>query len=259
MPKNDIEKVKSIIKKSGNAFHGKVLKYLKEKDWTVLVSPYYNDNVSNKPREVDLIADNAFIAANGLNQPIGTINVNLFIECKYIPQKTVFWFHDKDKQKAEDLVLATTPLPKNHPNTQKHHYLGDIDHVAKLFAGEKQRSLENEIFYKALNQSLNAMIYYRGRESIISEQRNHVIITVSYPVIICNSFENLYRVDIESNDDPVKITENFQLEVNYAYLDSNKDPKNEYFFIDILSFDFLDNFLDTIKEDKNLIDYFIER
>ena len=143
----------------------KVLKYLKEKGWTVLISPYYNDNVSSKPREIDLIAEKAFdVKDNMWGKIIGTVNVKLFVECKYILQNTVFWFHDKDKQKAEELVTQATQLRADNIYTKEHHYLGEVDSVAKLFADERKKSVENEIFYKALNQSLNAMVYYRNRE-----------------------------------------------------------------------------------------------
>ena len=80
MKKTDIDKVKDIIASSGNNFHCKVFDYLKEKGWTVLISPYYNDNVSDKPREIDLIAEKAFAWKNSLNRFIGTVNVKLFIE-----------------------------------------------------------------------------------------------------------------------------------------------------------------------------------
>ena len=116
----DLGKVKGIIEKSGNTFHCKVLKYLQEKSWTVLISPYYNDNVSSKPREIDLIAEKAFKATDSRGEFIGTVNVKLFIECKYISQKTVFWFHEKDKQKAEYLVTQSTPMSKDHSYTKKH-------------------------------------------------------------------------------------------------------------------------------------------
>ena len=251
-----IDDVKAIIAKSGNTFHCKVLKYLQEKGWRVLISPYYNDNVSSKPREIDLIAEKAFDVKGRLGELLGTINVKLFIECKYISQKTVFWFHNKDKQKAEKLVTQTTPLRTDNIFTKEHHYLGEVDSVAKLFADERKKSADNEIFYKALNQSLNAMVYYRNKGSIIKlpNGRNVSILkTVNYPVIVCNSFENLYRVEIDTDADPLNITENFQLEVNYAYMTSNGSNKNEYFLIDILAFDLFDSFLGAIKVDVDLI------
>lgn len=252
----DLDKVKTIIMQSGNTFHCKVLKYLQEKGWTVLISPYYNDNVTSKPREIDLIAEKAFDAKNNR----GFVNVKLFIECKYISQKTVFWFHDKDKQKAEDLVTQTTPLIKDNIYTEKHHYLEGIDSVAKLFADDGKKSADNEIFYKALNQSLNAMVYYRNKESIIKltpGRKSLVLKTVNYPIIVCNSFDNLYRVEIDTDVEPSNITENFQLEVNYAYMTSDGNNKNEYFLIDILNFDIFDSFLEKIEVDTGLVGIFM--
>ena len=256
----DLDQVIEIIEKSGNTFHCNVLKYLQEKDWTVLISPYYNDNVSNKPREIDLIAEKAFEAKNAHGEFIGTVNVKFFIECKFIPQKNVFWFHAKDMQKAEDLVLQTTPARGDNIYTKKFHYLEGAESVAKLFADGKKHNVENEIFYKALNQSLNAMVYYRNKESIIKlppGRDKYILYTVNYPIIVCNSFENLYKVEIGADADPSNIDENFQLEVNYAYLALDGTSKTEYFLIDILSFDLIDGFLEKIEKDTKLVSFFL--
>jgi hypothetical protein len=258
MSTKTVDTLKTIISQSGNTFHCKVLKYLQEKGWTVLISPYYNDNVSNKPREIDLIAEKAFESKDRSRDNSGTVNVRLFVECKYVSQVTVFWFHNKDKHNAEDLITRTTPLRKDNLYTQKHHYLGGVDRVAKLFADERKKSSENEMFYKALNQSLNAMVYYRNKESIIklpNGRINQILLTVNFPIIVCNSFENLYRVEIDSEPDPVNISENFQLEVNYAYLGSNGNNVNEYFLIDILDFNIFNSFLKSIEDDVGYIRY----
>ena len=256
-----MDKVKAIIAKSGNTFHCRVLKYLHDKGWSVLISPYYNDNVSSKPREIDLIAEKAFDAIGRFGKFLGTVNVKLFVECKYISQKTVFWFHDKDKQKAEELVMQIAPLQPDNTYTAKHHYLGEVNRVAKLFSDEQKKSAESEIFYKALNQSLNAMVYYRNKGSIIKlpkGEKNYIRRTLNYPVIVCNSFENLYRVEIDTDADPSNITENFQLEVNYAYMTPNGSNINEFFLIDILNFDLFDNFLEKIEADTKLCSFFLE-
>jgi len=256
----DLDKVKAIIDNSGNTFHCKVLRYLHEREWGVLVSPYYNDNISGKPREIDLIAEKAFNKMDGGGSILGTVNVKLFIECKYIPQKTVFWFHNKDKQKAEDLVIQKTPLKRNNSYTKRHHYLEGEDSVAKLFTDERKKSVENEVFYKALSQSLNAMVYYRDKGSIIRSphpRRGEVLEIVNYPIIVCNSFNNLYRVEIDTDAEPTNITENFQLEVNYAYTTLDGGNNNEYFLIDIVSFDLLESFLEKIEVDTRLFCIFL--
>ncbi len=67
-------------------------------------------------------------------------------------------------------MISTTPLREDNIYKDKHHYLASGNRVAKLFASESRREAENEIIYKALNQSLNAMVYDRW---------DHTILTVS--------------------------------------------------------------------------------
>lgn len=229
--------------------------------WTTIISPYYTDNLTNKPREVDLIAEKAFDGKGRWSNEYWTVNVQLFIECKYISNKNVFWFHEKNLKQAEELITSTTHLRENNTYTQQHHYLNNKNRAAKLFADEKSRDSENEIFYKALNQSLNSLIYYREKGSIIKlpESRSGYIKNIlTYPVVLCNSFENLYKIDFQEGDEPKSIDGNFHLEVNYAYLDHKNKSQNEYFLIDIVSLELIENFMDEIKRDTELENYFLD-
>jgi hypothetical protein len=56
-----LEEIEAVVKESGNSFHSKVVNYLEGKGWHTLVSPYYMDNGTNKPREIDLIAEKSWI------------------------------------------------------------------------------------------------------------------------------------------------------------------------------------------------------
>jgi len=235
------DKIKEIIEESGNTFHSNVITFLREKGWTVLVSPYYNDNVSDKAREIDILAEKPFEVKDYFNKLIGTVNVRFIIECKYVNSETIFWFDTKDLVKAETWVIRNTPLIKENMYTQQHHYM-DTGNVAKLFSSERGKDLSNELIYKAINQSLNAMIYFRHDTSIIPRDRR-VLKTVSYPIIILNNFDKTYRIDIGENSYSKITDSSFQLEINYAYLDSDKKNKNEYFLIDVINFYHLDDFI----------------
>lgn len=253
---SDIEEVSSIINESGNSFHCRVTNYLQENGWHTLVSPYYMDSASNKPREIDLIAEKSWIYNDSFEGKYGTINIKLFIECKYIPQTNVFWFSDKDIVSTKEWLITNTPLHERNMFTDQHHYLATNPKVAKLFASKNKPNVENEVIYKALNQSLNAMVYLRHRESIIPEvhnRNNDILATVEIPVILCNSFEKFYRVEVEDPSNPEAIQDNFQLEVNYAYLDQNRNNQNEYFLIDIVDFNKFDDFLALMESDKDAI------
>jgi hypothetical protein len=128
--------------------------------------------------------------------------------------------------------------------------------VAKLFASKYRPNAENEVIYKALNQSLTAMIYLRRRAPINREFREKlipVLTTVEMPVILCNSFADFHRVDMQQPGEPKPIDGNFQLELNYAYLDDQKNSRMEYFLIDIVDFNNLDDYLTVLEADQNAI------
>lgn len=253
---SELDEVESIINGSGNSFHCRVTNYLQEKGWHTLISPYYMDSATNKPREIDLIAEKSWLYNDRFKEKYGTINIKLFIECKYIPQTNVFWFSDKDMTSTKEWVVCNTPLRERNMFTDQYHYISTNPKVAKLFSSKTKPNVENEVIYKALNQSLNAMVYLRHRGSIIPEvpnQNNNILTTVEIPVILCNSFEKFHRVEMEGSSSPQNIQDNFQLEINYAYMDQSQNNRNEFFLIDVVDFNKLDEFLALMESDKDAI------
>src|SRR3990172_10298284 len=107
------DKIQEIIEASGNNFQASVIKFLREKGWNVLISPYYNDNATDKAREIDIIAEKAFGVDDIFGKMKGRLNIRFIIECKYINTETVFWFDAKDKKKAEEMLVRNTPLRKD--------------------------------------------------------------------------------------------------------------------------------------------------
>lgn len=253
-----IKKIKTtteeIMEKSGNGFHTKVVKLLREQQWTVLVSPYYSDNFTDKPREIDIISEKKF-DVNDFSTWLGSLNVNLFVECKYVNGTTVFWFDFKNNNRAIERIMADTGMahPNDNININQHHYLSPTSvSVAKLFSSEKSRSEENELISKAINQNLNALVYYRNRRDIFPKNprmRDKVLKQLSYPVIVVNSFDNFFKTDMgDPTEEVTPITEPFQLEVNYAYIDEAGKRNNEYFLIDVVSIDKLPEFLSMLEK-----------
>jgi hypothetical protein len=250
--------------KSGNGFHSRVVKLLRDESWNALVSPYYSDNFTDKPREIDIVAEKIFDVRSFVGKWLGTLNVRLFIECKYINGQTVFWLDLKDKENAAQRIMTDTGLahPNQNISIQGHHYFSE-DFVAKLFASEKSRSEETEFVSKAINQNLNALVYYRNRNKLIFQKHNNreqVLRYVPYPIVVVNSFENFYRTNMGDDANSIEaITEPFQLEVNYAYIDKDRESRNDYFLIDVVSIDKLPTFLSNLeKVDVELIKYTLE-
>jgi len=244
--------VEKIMAKSGNGFHSRVVNLLRDEKWTVLVSPYYSDNFTDKPREIDIIAEKKF-DVSVFGGWLGTLDVHLFIECKYINSDTIFWFDNKDKERAIQRTMTDTGMkhPDEDVTIKEHHYLKEV-FVAKLFSSEKSRNEDNELMNKAINQNLNALVYYRDRTNIIPPNpylHDQVLQRISYPIIVVNSFKNFFRTNMADNTEAVElITEPFQLEVNYAYIDESNNKHNEYFLIDVVSIDTLPEFLSMLEK-----------
>lgn len=244
------EQLIELIEKSGNTFHYKVVNFLRGKEWFVRVSPYYNDNLTDKPREIDIIAEKSF-GVYFFQDYIGTVNVKLFIECKFINSDTIFWFDNKDKEKAIERAMVDTGLdgPDKNTKIQSHRSMRNNE-IAKLFVSSKEKAQENEVVYKALNQGLNAMVYYKNTGSIIpGSGYKKIFRTLNYPIIMCSDFNSFYQVKAvdENQSIPKKIEDSFQFEINYAYVDKDKKNKTEYFLVDIVDFNKFEEFLKDIE------------
>lgn len=262
--KTQPDKIEELINSSGNTFHFKMLSHLKEMGWKVLIGPYYSDNYTNKPREIDIIAQKYLTSTLPFFDQDSVIGINLFIECKYIKdEKTVFWFHEKDIVKTKALIARDNFGFEGLSTIRDHHYLHNNNYlVAKLFDSLRGKDKGQEAFYKAISQSLNALIYFRdtiGYQAISSESRNIHIYEVEFPIILCNSFDNCYRVNNNGTPTYEKIDNIFQLEVNYAYMDQKGSGRSEFFLIDVVDFESLNTYLALVQRDIDIYFDWISR
>ncbi|SFK77164.1 hypothetical protein SAMN04487938_1934 [Lysobacter sp. cf310] len=207
------------------------------------------DQTQNKAREIDLVAEKAFEIQSNPGQRFSELVVRLFVECKFIQGHSVFWLSDKDEEAAERLVCHQGGGFRPYNSyTKRHHYLSEAKKVAKLFATTK--SPEQDPFYKALNQVLNAQVSMKGQQlAVIDGSTSTVGGVLNYPVIVCSTFDGVYATDFLSHAEPTPLQENFQLEVQYAYANSAGSVRDEYFLIDIVEFAQLQSFSEALDRD----------
>ena len=237
--------IADLIQNSGNNFHAKVARWFADNDWHVVISPYYMDQTQSKAREIHVVAEKLWPLTDASGRVIDNIAVRLYVECKYVASDAVFWFADKDRESARELVCRNGQFRRDNIYTEKHHYLAQGAKVAKLFATSNSKTAENEPFYKALNQALNAMTSMRDQSVTIPSTRKSKRsprAILEYPVVVCSSFERIFSVEFFADSEPQPIQENFQLEVRYAYIDRNDHQRNDYFLLDFVAFDKLSEF-----------------
>ena len=250
--------IQQLVDGSGNTFHAKVARWLQSDKWHIRVSPYYMDQTQNKAREIDLIAERHWPMTDDFGRWCGDVVVRLFIECKFVPSHAVFWFTEKDMAAAEALVCRVGGFRSNNTYTNSHHYLSTCARVAKVFASETNKGQDFEPFYKALNQVLNAQVSMRRRRPF-SLQSNRAsgakLLVIDYPVVVCSSFDKLYATDFYDDIEPAKIPGNFQLEVQYAYFESEGTHKDDYFLVDFVEFSRLPELSALIAKDAEVAAY----
>lgn len=230
--------ISKIIEKSGHDFHLKVSKKLRDLGWSTIDNHYYNDPDSGKAREIDIIATKEYpIYKDSSGHVNEKIIIKLFIECKYINLPTIFWFKDRDLNSAIKLSKDNEILddkPDNYVNDlTKHHYVKN-DNVT----GQWQ-SANNDIFSEAQHQVLKAMLFFKeaGQESY----------EINYPIIAINDFNQLFKRELPPKNHD-NITENFQIEINYAYKNKQNDNITKYFLIDVVGLPMLEHLMDELEE-----------
>jgi hypothetical protein len=245
--------ITELVANSGNNFHSKVARWLQSDGWQVTVSPYYLDQAQQKAREIDLVAEKLWPLLNPFGTQIGQTAIRLFVECKFIPTYSVFWFADKDLDAAKALVCAGGLFRPNNTYTDKHHYLAQSKRVAKLYATSVGRNSESDPYYKALNQVLNAMVSMRDAPlcAPLFEKTGDQGPTVllEFPVVVCSSYQQMYSVDFYADSPPERVVANFQLETQYAYVDKQGRQKDEHLLIDFTEFDQLPSYTAALKQD----------
>ena len=254
------EIAKRIIASSGNSFHARVASWLKQDGWHVLVSPYYMDTSQGKAREIDLIAERVISVEDDFGRQAGSVVVRMYIECKFVSTHTVFWFAEKDKEAANDLVCRSGVFRERNSYTNEHHYLSTCSQVAKVFSTES-KTQEQEPFYKALNQVLSAYVSMDSRPATSPEfryGRDSANIILNYPVVVCSDFSRLFQTEFFQPTEPRSITDSFQLEVRYAYSDPSGSNRDDYFLIDFVDYENLIELCGRITRNGEVAAFFCQ-
>ena len=79
---------------------------------------------------------------------------------------------------------------------------------------------------------------------------------LEFPVIVCSSFQQIYGVDFFTDSPPDRVTDNFQLGIEYAYIDRGGAHRDEHLLLDFVEFEQLKTFAAAIEEDANQAVFF---
>lgn len=245
------QQISDAINRNGNNFHLNVVDKLKGLGWKTLISPYYTDFAANIPREIDIIAEKEFQTVNSYTEKMGYSIFRLIIETKYIPDPHFIWFDNVDMQKKEEFLENNYKYSSREKPYNMSTRYSLVSEVGKLSGGMNTERGTNQI-QSALQQVLHSSITLRKTSPMLSTISRHTNIQMveqyTFPVIILNNFENIYKVNRASKPNHSLITTpSFVFESNYTYPNAAGHNIYEYFLIEVVDFNDLEAFLTNLE------------
>ena len=249
--KDEVERIKKDIKKSGFPLEIEVSEVLKKHEWRVLNQQYYFDRDERKVRTIDILA---YVADHSQVGDYKPFHVSLIIECKSSSKPWVFWTRQKDKKlfsfpfmlvKHWARPRGITPERKMYDDWLKwmpysHTYSPDLHRVALIHYEPFKNGKGREIF-EASNQVMKALSFelMRHKESTLILPDLHPLF-ILYPVIVFDG--HLFELRTEKG--------NLKL-LPVEYLQHLTSTLGENFLIDVIKREFLSRYLEKLKAEIN--------
>lgn len=247
------EALKKAIEESGNRLHLRVANLLVKEGWTVQLSPYYVDELTATPREIDIIASRRVSVNNTFGNEKDHFWIHLVIECKRLTKATAFYeFRNQRPFDPIDAIrkgdLNRSEIIDNMSFAQNHHYV-QRSSTARLYELERgETASATDEVYKSITQAVKALIFqeygFKGRP----EGR-----ALYYPVVIYNGIDGIWSLagSPEPNVEASELKKTSLYALQYAYRDmGNSNIRKEWFIVDFVHENALPKLLEDIAKDR---------
>ncbi len=236
------ESAESIINNSGHKLHLRVASLLENEGWNVSISPYYIDDLTDKPREIDIIASKYFTYTSKSDNEQKRFYFLLGIDCKYLTENVVIWARD-NKIKAEALFTNVDSYFKPMLATQQSWCAySRFLHVGRLISEGGKSSLQEGIL-----QAVKAILDAYTRSNTL---------TIFFPSVVyeLGNGVNIYSIGdgIKHSKEHTPIKGNWIYHVDYAYRENNK-PRQRQFYVDLVNEKTLLDYLQVLEKDGRTI------
>lgn len=247
------EELKKSIKDSGNQLHLKVARLLEKEGWTVQISPYYVDELTAAPREIDIVASLRIPIKNTFGKEKDYFWIHIIVECKHLTKEAVFYeFGDKPPFSAVKAIrignLKRSEIIDNKAFASDHHYV-KAGTSARLYDIERgEISSNTDDIYKSITQAIKALIF--EEHSFQGKTGGRALF---YPVVVYEGIDGIWSLSGTSDPDPDKaeLKKRNLYTLQYGYRDlGNSDIRKELFIVDYVHWDALPELLTDIHEDK---------
>ncbi|OGZ40553.1 MAG: hypothetical protein A3B04_00340 [Candidatus Portnoybacteria bacterium RIFCSPLOWO2_02_FULL_39_11] len=254
--------LKEKIKNSGNNLHLSVVDILENEGWKVDISPYYCDDLTDRPREIDILATKRISMFSGSDCKEYFFKAVLCIECKHFTGDINFRVFDNNADVGREVLLnqnhnlnIAEAFKKARTIFNGHHYL-TTQKIARLYEywkNDQNKNQQEDDVFKAMTQSVKSTIFFMKSED------SDVLGSVYYPMVVYDNIDGIYLMqencpDDEAYLDSLEPEKNVIFHLKYSYLDYGKENYPRYptkdFFVDFVHKDELKKFVADVITEK---------
>ncbi len=244
--------LKDKIKNSGNNLHLEIADYLDMSGWTIDLSPYYCDDITRVPREIDIIATKTFPFLYGDSEEC-KFDVYLFIECKHFLEKFAFRMVENNLETGKSVLISQSSdifsrkEDLNRSNLlNTHHYFLEKK-IGRLWDSVNQ--VQEKDIFDAVTQPIKSLIF---KEREVKRK------AIFYPLVVCGGISGFYGVEQVAPGtedvylDNLKEIRQLTFGLRYAYKgiiqQGTEEPRSRDFYIDFILRDDLKKYLRVLEE-----------
>lgn len=271
------EQVLNALMRSGYLLEHRVEQFFSEKGFHISNSNYFVDDLTDKMREIDLIAENSDVSLQSpSNDVVGTFTYRFICECENNPQPVVFFLSDSKGldhlgQGLFDLGVPNPILPNdasleerrtwgdtffNSANVYGEHHFFQMQMTSQYctFVPKDKNRPEGDWIAKHLDEQHDTLTnLLKGAAYVIERDDEHVSrapifyygkyqIYLSYPVLILKDY--LYTAKVTKDGLELQECDHLVYWMNHQIEDSE-----HLFGIDVIKESYLPKYLKLIQDE----------
>lgn len=236
--------IQDLINKSGSNLHIKTEKILNANNWKAEIKKVYLDSATDKEREGDIVAFKELEVKN-YGMTGYKFKIFLIIECKYIDKSKnlLFRMNKNDPEKSfKALILNNFHLSSGEERELRfafkpHHYLTRPS-VGQFIISEEEKNI-----HKAIQQSTNLLLFQKEQDNLMG---------IYYPVVVYDGIDGIQELNKEENsaDKVIKVSNSLFPEDHVLKNDDSSKPTyQQYFLVDFIHINELENFLNIVVDE----------
>lgn len=250
------QELKNKIKESGNNLHLEVADYLYTNGWNIDLSPYYCDDITKIPREIDIVATKTFPFCFR-NPEEDKFDVYLFIECKRFLEKFAFRVVENNQETGRSVLVSqnynifSKKEDLNRSNLLNTHHYFIEKKISRLWDSASAKERQEKDIFDAVTQPIKSLIFLER------EVKRRAIF---YPLVICDGISGFYGVEeaapetVDAYLENLKETSQLTFGLRYAYkgrmVQGTEMSRIRDFYIDFILRDNLKKYLSSLEKNE---------